>query len=121
MAYVDGFVIVIPKRLLGEYRRMSRLGAKLWMKHGAVEYIECIGDDLKDTGMGATFPKLLKLKRNELVVFSWIYYKSKSQRNQVNKRVMNDPEMDKMMGEGKSMPFDMKRFYYGGFKTIVEA
>jgi uncharacterized protein YbaA (DUF1428 family) len=121
MAYVDGFVIVVPKRLLGDYRRMARQGAKLWMEHGALEYIECVGDDLKPTGMGNTFPKVLKLKRGETVVFSWIYYKSKSHRDQVNKRVMKDPRMDEMMEEGKSMPFDMKRFLYGGFKTIVEA
>ncbi len=121
MAYVDGFVIVVQKRRLDAYRRMARKGADVWMDHGALEYVECVGDDLKASGMGITFPKMLKAKRGETIIFSWIYYRSKAHRDQVNKRVMKDPRMDKMMAEAESMPFDMKRFLYGGFKVIVEA
>lgn len=113
--YVDGFVIPIPKKNLKTYKKMAQLGCKVWMEYGALEYYECWGDDLK-IPWGLTFPKMCKLKPNETVVFAFIVYKSKAHRNQVNKKVMSDPrmKMDDMV-----MPFSMKRFSYGGFKTIV--
>jgi uncharacterized protein YbaA (DUF1428 family) len=115
--YVDGFVIAVPKKKLGTYRKMARLGAKVWKKHGALAYYECVGDDL-DVPFGMGFPKLAKLKRTETVVFSFIVYKSRAQRDRINKKVMQDPAMNdpQMM---KRMPFDMKRFAMGGFKVLV--
>ena len=115
--YVDGFVIPIPKNKLGAYRKMAQWGAKTWMKHGALEYFECVGDDLKPP-FGLPFPKLTKTKANETVVFSWIVYKSKAHRDQVNKKVMTEPGM---MDMAKSMPFDVKRMTMGGFEVFVEA
>lgn len=115
--YVDGFVIVMKKKNEKTYKKMAALGCKVWMEYGALDYYECVGDDLQ-TKWGWTFPKMCKLKADETVVFSFIVYKSKAHRNQVNKMVMKDPRM-KM--EGMKMPFDMKRFAMGGFKTIVQA
>ncbi|NOT34426.1 MAG: DUF1428 domain-containing protein [Candidatus Eisenbacteria bacterium] len=115
--YVDGFVIPIPKSKLATYRKMAKWGAKTWMKHGALEYFECVGDDLK-TPFGLPFPKLAKTKPGETVVFSWIVYKSKAHRDQVNKKVMTEPGM---MDMAKSMPFDVKRMSMGGFEVFVEA
>jgi uncharacterized protein YbaA (DUF1428 family) len=124
--YVDGFVLVVPKRKVIIYRKMARDAGKIWMKLGALAYKECVGDDLMPDLQGypfLPFPKMAKLKPSETVWFSYIEYKSKTHRNVVNKRVMkemekqhkNDPaHMDKM-------PFDMKRFAYGGFKVIVDA
>ena len=117
--YVDGFVIPIPKRNLAAYKSMALLGRKVWMDHGALEYFECIGDDL-DLGMGTPFPRQQKLKRGETVVFSWILYKSRKHRDRVNAKVMADPRLAKGMA-GKPMPFDMKRMQMGGFKVLVEA
>lgn len=118
--YVDGFVIPIKKKDIAVYRKMAQWGAKTWKKYGALEYFECIGDDLKvQKGMGMGFAKLAKLKRGETVVFSWIVYKSRAHRDEVNKKVMNDPSMKDF--DPKTMPVDMKRFVYGGFKPIVEA
>jgi uncharacterized protein YbaA (DUF1428 family) len=122
--YVDGFVIPIKKKDIGAYKKMAEWGAKTWMKYGALEYFECVGDDLKiKKGMGQGFPKLSKLKKNETVVFSFIVYKSKKHRDEVNKKVMKemDSPENKKKYENMPMPFDMKRFTYGGFKTIVEA
>jgi uncharacterized protein YbaA (DUF1428 family) len=113
--YVDGFVIPIKKKDMKAYRKMAAMGRKLWMEYGALDYYECVGDDLK-VQWGWTFPKMCKLKSGETVIFAFIVYKSKSHRNQVNAKVMKDPRM-KM--EGVEMPFDMKRFSMGGFKTIV--
>lgn len=119
MTYVDGFVLVVPKKNIEEYKKMARQGAKLWKKHGALKYMECQGDDLHPEWIKLTFPKLTKLKANETVWFSFIVYKSKAHRNAVNAKVMKDPFMsDPEMA--KSMPFDMKRMAYGGFKAIVE-
>jgi uncharacterized protein YbaA (DUF1428 family) len=115
MAYVDGFVIPVPKRKLPDYRRMAQLGAKIWKEHGALEYYECVGDDL-DVPMGMSFRKLGKLKAGETVVFSWIVYRSKAHRDRVNKKVMTDPRMKDM---NMPMPFDIKRMAYGGFKVLV--
>jgi len=115
--YVDGFVVPVPKKNLAAYRRMARWGARLWREHGALDYRECVGDDL-DVKMGLPFPRGLKTKRGETVVFSWISYKSRTHRDQVNKRVLKDPRMAKMAG--MAMPFDAKRMLCGGFKVIVE-
>jgi uncharacterized protein YbaA (DUF1428 family) len=120
MSYVDGFVIPVPKKNIAAYRKIARQAGKVWMEHGALQYVECVGDDLAVKMITATFPKLVKLKPGETVVFSWIRYKSKGQRNRVNAKVMKDPRMDAMMAGGMPMPFDMKRMSYGGFKAIVE-
>ena len=117
MAYVDGFVIPVAKSKVKAYLKMARLGAKTWKKYGALSYYECVGDDL-NVPFGLGFPKLAKLKRNETVVFSFIVYKSRAQRDSINKKVMQDPAMnDPEMT--KKMPFDMKRFAMGGFKVLV--
>lgn len=118
MKYADGFLIPILKKNIPAYRRMALIGAKVWRECGALEYRECIGDDLNVT-MGISFPKTVKLKPGETVVFSWIVYKSLVHRNRVVKKVMSDKRLVNMM-EGKSMPFDVKRMAYGGFKIIVE-
>ncbi len=118
--YVDGFVIPIKKKDVAAYKKMAEWGAKTWKSYGALEYFECIGDDLKVMqGAGQGFGKLAQLKKDETVVFSWIVYKSKAHRDQVNKKVMSDPSMNNF--DSSKMPFDMKRFAVGGFKPIVEA
>ena len=115
--YVDGFVIPMPKKNLPAYLRMAKLGAKVWREYGALEYYECVGDDLK-TKMGTPFPSQLALKPNETVVFSWIVFKSRAHRDRVNAKVMKDPRMnDPQMA--KAMPFDIKRMTYGGFEVLV--
>jgi uncharacterized protein YbaA (DUF1428 family) len=114
--YVDGFVVPVPKKNLDEYRKMAKLGAKLWMQYGALSYVETIADDVKK-GKLTSFPQSVKLKPNESVVFSWIAYKSRAERDRINAKVMKDP---RITGMGKEMPFDGKRMIYGGFKTIVE-
>ncbi len=119
MAYVDGFVIVMPKKNLAKYKKMAKVGCKVWMELGALEYRECIGDDLK-AKFGVPFTKLAGAKANETVIFSWIVYKSKADRNKINAKVMKDPRLAGMC-DPNDMPFDMKRFSYGGFKTIVES
>jgi uncharacterized protein YbaA (DUF1428 family) len=116
--YVDGFVIPIKKKNISAYRKMAALGCKVWMKHGALDYYECVGDDLK-VPWGLTFPRLCKLKPDETAVFAFVVYKSKAHRKQVNKKVMSDPSMSEF--EHKEMPFDTKRFATGGFKVIVSA
>ena len=119
--YVDGFVIPIKKKDLKAYKKMAEWGAKAWKKYGALEYFECIGDDLmvkKDMPQKG-FIKLAGLKPDETVVFSWIVYKSRAHRNEVNKKIMSDPSMNDF--DPATMPFDMKRFASGGFKPIVEA
>lgn len=118
MPYVDGFLLAVPKKNLPAYRTMSRAAGKIWKELGALEYRECVGDDLNAT-FGLPFPKLARTKPGETVVFSWILYRNKAHRNAVNKKVMADPRMDRMIN-GKKMPFDMKRMSYGGFKTIVD-
>ncbi len=117
MAYVDGFVLPIPRKNLAAYRRMALKAGRLWQQHGALEYRECVGEDLV-VKMGRSFPRQLKLKRGETVVFSWILYRSRAHRDKVNAKVMKDPWIASM-GE-KSMPFDMKRMLYGGFETVVD-
>ncbi|HET8691490.1 MAG TPA: DUF1428 domain-containing protein [Steroidobacteraceae bacterium] len=122
MSYVDGYVIPIPRRKLGEYRRMANAAGKVWMKHGALQYFECVADDVKP-GKWTSFPRAVKLKRGEVVVFSFIVYRSRGQRDRVNAKVMkqfmNDPKWKKYM-DPKNMPFDGKRMFWGGFKPIVE-
>jgi uncharacterized protein YbaA (DUF1428 family) len=117
--YVDGFVLPMPRKNLAAYRRMARLGSKVWKDHGALEYRECVGDDLK-IGFGVPFPRLAKVKPGETVVFAWIVYKSRADRDRINQKVMKDPRIAKMM-DPKAMPFDVKRMTCGGFKVLVEA
>jgi uncharacterized protein YbaA (DUF1428 family) len=116
--YVDGYVLPVPKRKLATYRRMARLGAKVWRDHGALEYRECVGDDLK-LKWGVSFLKQFKAKPSETIVFSWIVFKSRKDRDRINANVMKDPRLANMNPE--NMPFDMKRMAVGGFKTIVDA
>ena len=116
MAYVDGFVLPVLKGKLAEYRRIASKAGKIWKEHGAVAFVECVADDVKP-GKLTSFPQSVKLKPNETVWFSWIVYKSRKHRDQVNKKVMADPRI-KSMGP-QSMPFDAKRMIYGGFKVIV--
>lgn len=118
MAYVDGFVLPVPKKNVAAYRKIASKAAEVWMEHGALEYFECVGDDLA-VQCGMPFTKLSKLKADETVVFAWIVYKSKADRNRINKKVMADPRLANMSPEG--MPFDIKRMTYGGFKVIVKA
>ncbi|MCY1023885.1 DUF1428 domain-containing protein [Pyxidicoccus sp. MSG2] len=118
MPYVDGFVVPVPIKNIAAYRTMSRKAGKLWREHGALAYFECVGDDVKP-GKLTSFPQSVKLKAGETVVFSWIVYKSRAERNRINKKVMADPRLTKMM-DPKAMPFDSKRMIYGGFKVFVE-
>jgi uncharacterized protein YbaA (DUF1428 family) len=116
--YVDGFVLAVPKKSLAAYRRISTKAGKVWREHGALEYVECAGDDLKKkTGM--PFPRTVRAKRGEAVVFSWIAYRSRAHRDAVNAKVMKDPRLAAMMQPG-AMPFDMRRMAYGGFRVIVD-
>ena len=117
MAYVDGFVIAVPKKQIDRYKQISRAAGKVWREYGALEYRECVGDDL-NIKFGLPFPKMAKTRAGETVVFSWIVYKSRAARDRINAKVMKDPRIAKsMMGP---MPFDVKRMAYGGFKVIVD-
>ncbi|MBP2648022.1 MAG: hypothetical protein H6Q77_1646 [Gemmatimonadetes bacterium] len=115
MQYVDGFVMVVSRRKLKDYKRLAQKAGRIWREYGALEYRECVGDDLKARW---GFPKMAKFKAGETVVFSWITYKSKAQRDRVNKKVMADPRLADMM-DPNNMPFDPKRMAMGGFKTLV--
>ena len=117
MPYVDGFLLPLPKRNVKLYRRIAQAAGKIWRKHGALEYLECVGDDLRNS-MGMPFSRTVRLKPNETVVFSWIVFRSRTHRDSVNKKVMKDPRMLKIM-EAAPMPFDLKRMAYGGFKVLV--
>ena len=117
MQYVDGFVLPVPQENLQAYRRIAQKAGKIWREHGALEYRECVGDDVK-MGKLTSFPQSVKLKPGETVVFSWIVFKSRAHRDRVNAKVMEDPRLAKMM-DPKSMPFDAKRMIYGGFKVLV--
>ena len=122
MAYVDGFLIPVPTKNLAAYRKMSQKAGEVWMEHGALDYKECVGDDLNShdmTATGATFPKTLKLKSSHSVVFSWVVYASKAERKRILKLVMADKRLAAMM-EGKNHPFDPKQMLYGGFDVIVD-
>jgi uncharacterized protein YbaA (DUF1428 family) len=116
--YIDGFVIPVPKKKLAAYFRMAKKASKIWKEYGALDYKECVGDDL-DVKMALPFPKGIKSKPGETVVFSYIVYKSRKQRDQVNAKIMNDPRIHAMC-DPKDMPFDCARMLYGGFKAIVE-
>ena len=117
--YVDGFVLPVPKKNIPAYRRIARKAGRIWREHGALEYRECVGDDL-GVKMGIPFPRTVRLKRGETVAFSWIVYKSRAHRDRVNAKVMKDPRLAKMI-DPKAMPFDHKRMAYGGFKVLVDA
>lgn len=116
--YVDGFVLAVPKSKINAYLRLARMCSKIWLEHGALEFRECVGDDLQ-IKMGVPFPKMIKTKPKETVIFSWITYKSRAHRDSVNCKVMKDSRMENM--DPKSMPFDSKRMVYGGFKVLVNA
>ncbi|HZN08948.1 MAG TPA: DUF1428 domain-containing protein [Pyrinomonadaceae bacterium] len=118
MRYVDGFVLPVPEKNMKEYRSIAQKAGKIWKEHGALEYIEAVGDDL-DVKFGKPFPKLVKPKDGETVLFSFIVYKSRADRDKVNAKVMADPRMNKLMKKG-AMPFDLKRMAYGGFKGLVD-
>jgi uncharacterized protein YbaA (DUF1428 family) len=118
MAYVDGFVLPVPKKKLKAYARMAQLAGKIWKEHGALEFRECVGDDLANT-WGVPFPKAIKLKPGETVMFSYIVFKSRAHRDRVNAKVMKDERLNKQM-EIADMPFDVKRMLYGGFKVLVD-
>ena len=117
MKYVDGYLLPVPKKKIKAYRKMAALAGKVWKDHGALKYFECAGDDMINK-WGVLFPKLMKTKPSETVIFAFIVFKSKADRDRVNKKVMKDPRMNTVQGP---MPFDIKRMVYGGFKAIVEA
>jgi len=116
--YIDGFVVPVPKKNLAAYRRMAQKAGRVWKEHGALDFVECVADDVKP-GKVTSFPQGVKLKTGEVVVFSWIAYKSRAHRDSVNKKVMADPRLSAMM-DPKAMPFDGKRMIYGGFKVLVQ-
>ncbi len=118
MSYVDGFVLPVPVKNLAAYKKMARLAGKVWREHGAIDYKECVADDVKP-GKWTSFPQSVKLKADEVVIFSYIVYKSRRDRDRVNKKVMADPRLVKMM-DPKSSPFDGKRMFWGGFKTFID-
>jgi uncharacterized protein YbaA (DUF1428 family) len=118
MRYVDGFVLPVPKKKLADYRRMAQTAGKVWRDHGALEYVECVADDVKP-GKRTSFPQSVKLKPGETVIFAYIVYKSRAQRDRINAKVMKDPRLAKMM-DPKAMPFDAKRMFWGGFKSLIE-
>ena len=118
MAYVDGFVTPVPKKKLGEYRRMSRLAGKVWRDHGALAFRECMADDVA-WGKRTSFPRAVKQKPGETVFFSYIVYKSRADRDRVNAKVMKDKRLAAMM-DAKTLPFDGKRMFWGGFKVLVD-
>jgi uncharacterized protein YbaA (DUF1428 family) len=119
MAYVDGFIVPVPKKKLPAYKRMEQKAGKVWREHCALAFWECAADDVS-VGKRTSFPRSVKLKPGETVVFSWIMYRSRAERDRINAKVMKDPRLAKMMNP-KAMPFDGKRMIYGGFKTIVKS
>jgi uncharacterized protein YbaA (DUF1428 family) len=119
MPYVDGYVLPIPKKHIETYRRLAKVAAKVWRDHGALEYRECVGEDL-DVKMLLPFPRAMKIKKGETVVFAWIVFKSRAQRDRVNTKVWKDPRLNASMKD-QPMPFDVKRMMYGGFNVLVEA
>ena len=121
--YVDGFVLVVPKKNLAVYKKMATVGAKVWKKYGALDYKECVSEDISPKGMGdfvPMFPKMTALKKGEVIIFSFIVFKSRKHRDQVNAKVMKDPLMSEENWKDKTMPFDMKRMAYGGFEVLVD-
>jgi uncharacterized protein YbaA (DUF1428 family) len=118
MPYIDGFIVPVPKKKLADYRKLSRKAGKIWREYGALEYREAVADDVS-MGKVTSFPRSVKQKPDETVVFSYILYKSRKDRDRINKKVMADPRLAKMI-DPKAMPFDGKRMIFGGFKTIVD-
>jgi uncharacterized protein YbaA (DUF1428 family) len=118
MPYVDGFIVAVPKKNMEAYRRMAKKAGKVWREHGALDYREWVAEDVK-VGKRTSFPRSVKLKPGETVIFSWITYKSRAQRDRVNAKVMADPRLKDMM-DTKSLPFDAKRMIYGGFESLVQ-
>ena len=116
MHYVDGYLVPVPKKNIKSYRRVAQQAGKIWREHGALDYKECVGDDL-NTKMGVPFPKSAKAKAGETVIFAYVLFKSRAHRDRVNAKVMKDKRL--FEGMPKEMPFDMKRMAYGGFKTLV--
>jgi uncharacterized protein YbaA (DUF1428 family) len=119
MSYVDGFIVAVPKKNLDAYRRLAKKSGKIWREHGALDYREWVAEDVK-VGKLTSFPRSVKLKPGETVVFSWITYRSRAQRDRVNAKVMADKRLASMM-DMKSLPFDGKRMIYGGFESLVKA
>lgn len=119
MQYVDGYVLPVPKKNVEAYRKLAKKAGKIWREHGALDYRECVAEDVKP-GKRTSFPQSVKLKADEVVVFSWITFKSRAHRDRVNAKVMSDPRL-KDMGSPENMPFDGKRMIYGGFTTLVTA
>lgn len=116
--YVDGFVVPVKKDRLDEYKKIARLAGKVWKEHGAIDYVECVADDV-DAGKVTSFPRSVKLKEDEVVVFSYISYKSRAQRDKTLKLSMEDPRLAQF-NDPKKLPFDAKRMFWGGFKSIVD-
>jgi uncharacterized protein YbaA (DUF1428 family) len=119
MAYVDGFIVPVPKSKLSDYKKLAKRAGKVWREHGALDYHECVADDTP-YGKRTSFPRSVKLKEDETVVFAWIVYTSRKERDRVNKAVMSDPRLADMM-DPKNVPFDAKRMIWGGFKELVSA
>ncbi|MBT8137975.1 MAG: DUF1428 family protein [Gammaproteobacteria bacterium] len=117
MAYVDGYVVPVKKARVDEYRRMARKAGKIWLEHGALEYVECIAEDVQK-GKVTSFPQALKLKRTEVAAFSWIVYRSRKSRDRINQLVMEDPRLQEFK-DAKKLPFDLQRMFFGGFKPLV--
>ena len=118
MSYVDGYVLPVPKKNLQAYARIAKKAGKVWLDHGAIEFHECVADDVKP-GKHTSFPQSVKLKSGETVIFSWIVFKSRAHRDSVNAKVMKDPRLADMM-DPKALPFDGKSMFWGGFKVLVE-
>ena len=118
MQYVDGFIVPVPKKNVQAYKRLAQRSGKIWMEYGALAFRECVADDVK-VGKRTSFPRSVKLKPNETVMFSWIVYKSRAARDRINAKVMKDPRLADMM-DLKAIPFDAKRMIYGGFTTLVD-
>lgn len=117
MAYVDGFVVPVPRDRLDDYKKLARKASKVWREHGALAYTECVEDDVKP-GKRTSFPQSVKLKEGEVVVFAWIVFKNRRDRDRINALAMQDPRLAGM--DMKNMPFDGKRMFFGGFKTFIQ-
>ncbi len=120
MQYVEGFVLPVPKKKLPAYRRLAQKSGKIWREYGALEVCECVADDVK-VGKLTSFPRSVKLKPGETVVFAWIVFKSRADRDRINAAVIADPRLAKMMRDPKDWPFDAKRMIHGGFEVLVTA
>lgn len=116
MTYVDGFIVAVPKKNMAQYRKMAKRAGKVWREHGAISYVECVADDVP-MGKVTSFPRSVKQKPSETVIFSWVTYKSRAERNRIVKKVMADPRLQM---DNKNMPFDGKRMIYGGFKVFLD-